>query len=172
MNTTLIHTEDELHALLDSLTLGQIVTATWEIGEYRTTITGPVKFAGTHVFCGRTIRFSSVGIGSGGIVPKLTSFEVTVEQPVTVTRDDPAALLALVESLADGQKVSAEWREGAKIVKVTGEVCRSGNSVFVGDLWYRVNTLARGPKLDDSLHSVTTDESQTVRWERDTPPRD
>lgn len=158
---TIHHTEAELHALLDSLTHGQTVTATWKHGAFLNATTGPASINGKYF----TAYFHIRNV-AGRISPDITSIEAMVEQPVTVTRDDPDALLALVESLADGQKVSAEWREGAKIVKVTGEVGRSGNSVFVGDLWYRVNTLARGPKLDDSLHSVTVTVAKTVRWER------
>ena len=45
MTTTIVHTEAELHALLDSLTHDQTITATWEHGKhYTTTVARTVRW--------------------------------------------------------------------------------------------------------------------------------
>lgn len=166
---TIINTEAELHELLDSLTDGQIVTATWVDGEYHTTITGPIEVTGTIVFCRQTIRFTSTSGGGGCIFIKLTSLEATVEQPVTVTRDDPASLLVLIESLTGEQLVTAEWRSkgGERVTIITGPVRRDLAYVDVWDMWNEDHALSEHGDLPTDLHSVTTTVAKTIRWERE-----
>lgn len=172
MNPTTITKYTDLHALLDSLTYGQTVTATWEHGDYRTTITGPVELNGTYALCERTIRYMSSDEVIGDIVPTLTSFEATVEQSVTITRDDPAALLELVKSLTHDQKVTAEWRskDVERATIITGPVLRSGVDypcIYVRGVGGEDNALLAYGDLLDTLYSVTATVARTVRWERE-----
>lgn len=161
---TIHHTAAELHALLDSLTHGQTVTATWKHGDFLNATTGPACINGKYFTAYYHIRNAA-----GCISPDITSIEAIVEQPVTVTRDDPAALLALVESLADGQKVTAEWRskDGEHAVAITGTVERDSfyECVSMLDMWGRDYALLRGD-LHVHLHSVTATAVKTIRWER------
>ena len=164
MTTIVIHTEAELHELLDSLTTGQTVVATWVDGEYHTTVTGPVSLTDVFAYCARPIRFAN-----GELASRLTSFEATVEQTTTATRDDPAALLELVKSLTDGQKVTAEWRseDGERVAITTGPVVRGITYVDVRDVWNADHTLSERGDLLANLYSVTTTVARTVRWERE-----
>lgn len=166
MNTTLIHTEAELHALLDSLTHGQTVTATWVDGEYRTTTTGPASINGKYF-----IAYFHIRSVAGCIFPELVSVEATVTQTTTATRDDPAALLALVESLNDGQKISTAWRskDGERVMSITGPVRRDSSyeCIHVLDMWGDDHTMSGRGGLSASLHSVTTTVAKTIRWERE-----
>ena len=159
---TIHHTE--LHTLLDSLTHGQTVTATWKEGDFTITSTGPVEISGTYIRVFYCIRYES-----GIINDSVTSVEATVEQTTTATRDDPAALLELVKSLTDGQKVTAEWRseDGERVTITTGPVRRGVSYVDVWDMWGEDNTLAAYGDLIANLYSVTTTVARTVRWERE-----
>jgi len=91
--------------------------------------------------------------------------------PVTVTRDDPAALLELVESLADGQKVTAEWRskDGERATSTTGPVGRDVDyeCINVRGVWGEDNTLSACGHLHATLYSVTATATKTIRWERE-----
>ena len=154
----------ELQTLLDSLTHGQTVTATWKQGDFNVTSTGPVEIDRKYVGVYNSIRYAY-----GDIVPTLTSFEATVEQTTTATRDDPAALLELVKSLTDGQKVTAEWRseDGERVTIVTGPVSRVGTYVDVWDMWNEDHALSAYGDPLANLYSVTTTVARTVRWERE-----
>ena len=154
----------ELHTLLDSLTHGQTVTATWKEGDFNITSTGPVEIDRKYVGVYNSIRYAY-----GDIVPTLTSFEATIEQTTTATRDDPAALRELVKSLTDGQKVTAEWRseDGERVAITTGPVRWGVTYVDVWDMWGEDNTLSAYGDLIANLHSVTTTVARTVRWERE-----
>lgn len=164
MTTIVIHTEAELHELLDSLTPGQTVVATWEQGDFNITSTGPVEIDRKYVGVYNSIRYAY-----GDIVPTLTSFEATIEQTTTATRDDPAALLELVKSLTDGQKVTAEWRseDGERVMIITGPVRCGITYVDVRDVWNGDHALSECGDLIAPLYSVTTTVARTVRWERE-----
>lgn len=162
---TIHHTE--LHELLDSLTPGQTVVATWEQGDFNITSTGPVEIDRKYVGVYNSIRYAY-----GDIVPTLTSFEATIEQTTTATRDDPAALLELVESLTDGQKVTAEWRskDVERATIITGPVLRRGvdyPGIYVRGVWGEDNALSAYGDLYVTLHLVTATVARTVRWERE-----
>ena len=159
---TIHHTE--LHALLDSLTHGQTATTTWKDGDFNITVTGPVEIDGTYIGIFYCLRYRS-----GDINYSLTSVEATVEQTTTATRDDPAALLELVESLADGQKVTAEWRskDGERVTIITGPVRRDVTYFDVWDMWDEDHALSECGDLITTLYSVTTTVARTVRWERE-----
>lgn len=163
---TIIHTRDELHELLDSLTHGQTVTATWKRGAYSHTSTGPVSINGKYI----TVYYHIRNV-AGCISPDVTSIEATVTQATTVTRDDPDALKALIESLADGQRVTAEWRseDGERVTIVTGPVSRdfAYECINVRDMWGEDCTLLGRGGLRTGLHSVTTTVAKTIRWERE-----
>ena len=161
---TIHHTE--LHTLLDSLTHGQTVTVTWEQGGFNITSTGPVKISGKYIGVFYCLRYES-----GNINYSVTSVEATVEQTTTATRDDPAALLELVKSLTDGQKVTAEWRseDGERVAITTGPVVRDVDyqCINVRGVWGEDNTLSAYGDLHVTLYSVTTTVTRTVRWERE-----
>ena len=161
-NNTIHHTE--LHTLLDSLTHGQTVTATWGQGDFNITATGPVEIDRKYVGVSKCIRHVS-----GDINYSVTSVETTVEATTTATRDDPAALLELVESLADGQKVTAEWRskDGERVTIITGPVRRDVTYFDVWDMWDEDHALSERGDLITTLYSVTTTVARTVRWERE-----
>ena len=164
MNSITITHLTELHTLLDSLTHGQTVTATWDQGDFNITATGPVEIDGKYIGVFYCLRYAS-----GGINYSITSVEATVEQTTTATRDDPAALLELVGSLADGQKVTAEWRseDGERATITTGHVRRGVTYVDVWDMWGEDHALSERGDLITTLYSVTTTVARTVRWERE-----
>ena len=159
---TIHHTE--LHTLLDSLTHGQTVTMTWKEGDFTITSTGPVEISGKCIRVFYYLRYES-----GSINDSVTSVEATVEQTTTATRDDPAALLELVKSLTDGQKVTAEWRSegGERVTITTGPVRWGATYVGVWDVWGEDNALSAYGDLIATLYSVTTTVARTVRWERE-----
>ena len=162
---TIHHTAAELHALLDSLTHGQTVTATWKHGAFLNATTGPASINGKYFTAYYHIRNAA-----GCISPDITSIEAIVEQPTTATSDDPDALRVLVESLADGQKVTVEWRskDGECVVTVTGTVERDSfyECVSVRDMWGRDYALSMRGDIHAHLHSVTATAVKTIRWER------
>ena len=69
--TNNIETTD-LHTLLDSLTDGEHIKATWTYREHSYTVEGPVRVDGDYCACFRAIRWND-----GTIVESLTAFEVT-----------------------------------------------------------------------------------------------
>lgn len=163
--TTIHHTEAELHALLDSLTEGQLITGTWKHGAFLNATTGPVSINGKYVTAYYHIRNVA-----GRISPDLTSIEAVVEQAVTVTRDDPPALLALVESLTVGQRVTAEWRlhNGELVMIITGPVRSYKYGIAtLGPLGSDEFGLSECGNLHAHLHSVTATVAKTIRWERE-----
>ena len=159
MKKCTIETTD-LRTLLDSLTNGEHVKATWKRGEVEVTAEGPVHVDGLqHRSCYLVIR-SGIGFVSG-----LTSIEVTRTEEVTVTRDDEAALHALLDSLTDGQKITAEWRDAKGSIVITGTVenidlCQEVHG-------YYSNLLRWGRVLHRDLHSVTVRRTVVQRWERE-----
>lgn len=158
--TNNIETAD-LHTLLDSLTEGDHVKATWAQGEYLTTVEGPVRVSGLHYSCVRTIRWSG-----GEINNILTSFEVTRTEEVTVTRDDEEALHALLDSLAEGQEITAEWRSEDGVMTLTGAVRTIGSLqelhgyTSIGLRWHTDGV------LHPDLQYVTVHRPAVQRWER------
>lgn len=59
--------------------------------------------------------------------------EMTRDEEVTVNRDDEKALHALLDSLVDGETVTAEWRDENGATTVTGSAMLSGG--FRGGTW-------------------------------------
>lgn len=158
--TNTIETTD-LRTLLDSLTNGEHVKATWKRGEVEVTAEGPVHVDGPqHRSCHQVIR-SGIGLVIG-----LTSIEVTRTEEVTVTRDDEAALHALFDSLEDGQKITAEWRDAKGSIVITGTV---ENTDLCQEVHGYHSNLLRwgGDQLHRDLHSVTTHRTVVHRWERE-----
>ena len=181
MKKCTIETTD-LRTLLDSLTNGEHVKATWKRGEVEVTAEGPVHVDGLqHRSCYLVIR-SGIGFVSGltsievtrteevtvtrdDEAAGLTSIEVTRTEEVTVTRDDEAALHALLDSLTDGQKITAEWRDAKGSIVITGTVenidlCQEVHG-------YYSNLLRWGRVLHRDLHSVTVRRTVVQRWERE-----
>ena len=159
MKKCTIETTD-LRTLLDSLTNGEHVKATWKRGEVEVTAEGPVHVDGPqHRSCHRVIRLPRFVIG-------LTSIEVTRTEEVTVTRDDEAALHALFDSLEDGQKITAEWRDAKGSIVITGTV---ENTDLCQEVHGYYSNLLRwgGDKLHRDLHSVTVRRTVVQRWERE-----
>ena len=164
MKKCTIETTDEqsLHALLDSLTDGEHVKATWKRGEIEVTTEGPVHVGGAYCACFQAIRWNG-----GTINEYLASFEVTRTEEITVTRDDEAALNALLDSLTDGQEVGAKWRSKAGAMILTGQVVLPAAAAGRG-----VRGLITHPmrwsdgRFHQYLHSVTVRRTIVHRWER------
>lgn len=154
------NTEADLHTLLDSLTDGEHIKATWVYDGHTITVEGPIHKQGRRVGCYRYIRWHD-----GDINPTLTSIEVTRDEEVTATRDNEKALHALIDSLEDEGTITAEWRDGSGTTTVTGAVRVSGDSCWV--LGYLSLTLRWDDRmLLPSLHSVTVRRTVVQRWER------
>ena len=161
MSIIIHNTESELHDLLDDLVDGQIITARWDDGRGRTiTATGPALVDCDRVSCNLLLRMYDRTTN-----PDLISVEVTTEQTVTVTRDDPVALRALIESLTEGQTVTTEWRRGDRSMVINAPVsCGTNGRVRVPDPWgIRFFGIAADAVPHPSLHSVTVTREVTTR---------
>lgn len=155
------NTKNDLHTLLDSLTDGEHVKATWVYDKHTVVVEGPVSANDRGVWCDRFIRWTD-----GSINRSLASLEVTYDEEVTVTRDDEEALHALLDSLTDGQDVTAEWRNRRGAMITTGHVHASDGALEVRG--YGVNVLHwHRTGLHRFLHSVTVRRTVVQRWERD-----
>lgn len=161
--TTIIHTEAELHALLDSLVNGQVVTAIWHFDKDHTvTATGPALVDGAHVSCTCLIRSKY----DHKIDSNLISVEVTTEQATTVTRDDESAMHALLDGLTDGDKLTVEYRDDDRVSICIGSADVGHDEV---DVHHAVGVdMVRWDDRDLShgLHSITATRPTTVRWGR------
>lgn len=154
-------TYDELHTLLDSLTGGEHVKATWKNGKYTLAAEGPVYIDGTYCECSETLRW-----GGGAIEETLTSIEVTHTEDVTVTRDDEAALHALLDSLGDCEEVTAEWHNEFGTMVLTAAVMSDRDYMWVnGPVPFRLR--CDDGSLEPALRSVTVHRNVVKRWERD-----
>ena len=155
------NTEADLHTLLDSLTDGEHVKATWKAGQVEVTAEGPVYKDDLHCACFHTIRWDD-----GKIESTLTSVEVIRDGEVTVTRDDEEALRELIDSLEDGEAVTAEWRDKHGSMSVTGTVLTAGPRREVRGCGYSVLRHYDG-FLHSALHSVTVRRTVVQRWGRE-----
>lgn len=157
----IIETTDP-NTLLNSLTDGDNVKATWLRGKHALTVEGPVYIVG-EMYCW---GYTAIRWADGEIESTLTSIEVTRDEEVTATRDEEDALNALLDSLKDGQEVTAELRyENWSLIATgpVGSVCAGLRVLGPSGVWLR---FASG-KLPESLHSVTVRRTITHRWERD-----
>lgn len=152
---------DDLNALLDSLTNGEHIKATWKRAEHEIAIEGPVYVDGTYCECHKALRWSD-----RTIEPSLTSIEVTRTEEVTVTRDDEAALHTLLVSLVGGEKVTAEWRNESGTMILTGTATLDAHGLLVrGAVSFLLRHVDGRPYR--TLHSVTVRRTLVKRWERD-----
>ena len=154
-------TETGLHALLDGLIDGEHIKAAWARGAYLTITEGPVVIDGRGVMCGGFIRW-----GSGDLAPSLVSIEVAREEEVTVTRDDERALHELLDSLKEGETVTADWGTVAGAISITGKVRTHG---LLREVTGYGNCGLRewNGVLHRFLRSVTVRRTVVKRWERD-----
>lgn len=154
-------TTNDLHALLDSLTDGEHVKATWTYESRVVTAEGSAYVgAGRFRSCHQALRWND-----GKIHGTLTSFEVTRIEEVTATRDDEKALDDLLDSLEEGEIVTAEWHNGKGPMTLTGPVHLS--AYFQEVRGYTFETLRwRDSRLHDTLRSVTVMRPVVQRWER------
>lgn len=151
---------NDLHALLDSLAGGEHVKATWQRGSVKIAAEGPVYVDGSHCACSLTIRTAS-----GTINKTLTSIEVTRDEEIAFTRDDEVELHALLDSLEDGEEVTAEWRDENGSITITGMVRSDGCFMFArGPVSFSLRGDDGG--LHPSLRSITVRRPVVHRWER------
>ena len=155
------NTETYLHTLLDGLTNGEHIKATWMYDEHTVTAEGPAYIYGQDVRCDREIRWED-----GSINRSLTSLEVARDEEVTVTRDDEEALHALIDSLEGGETVTAEWRNSDGSMSITGKAWISGLLREVNGYGNCVLRYHDGVP-HQFLHSVTARRPVVQRWERD-----
>lgn len=155
-------TEADLNALLDGLSGGEHAKATWKFDRHVITAEGPVEMDGPTVRCDLHIRWDN-----GGINDRLTSLEVTHnEEVITATRNDEKALHALLDSLEDGDMVTAEYLDEKRSMIITGTV-RTGGAFIEVDGYYTLVVRQHNGLLHHKLHSVTVRRPVVYRWERD-----
>lgn len=155
------NTEADLHALLDDLSHGEHVKATWVYNTHRVTVEGLVYKNDLYCSCFHTIRCTD-----GSIESTLTSLEVTRYEEVTITRDDEDALHELIDSLEEGQAISAEWCSENGTMIVTGAAKSYGVHAWL--LGYSYGTLRwRDGTLQSDLRSVTALRPVVQHWERE-----
>ena len=154
-------TETDLHNLLDELTDGEHVKATWTRGAFLTINEGPVSIGGREVWCRGFIRWIDGSINSA-----LASLEVANDEEVTATRDDEKALHALLDSLEDGETITAEWRNRDGSMTLTGPAQASGLHREVDGYHYGALRRHSGT-LHPALHSITVRRPVVQRWERE-----
>ena len=163
-NNMTYKTEDDLRTLLDSLKDGEHVKATWVYNydhEHTMTLEGPVSIDDRILQCDRPIRW-----GDGMINPCLTSVEVSRVEQTTATRDDEKAMHELLDSLKEGDTVTAEFGNGKGSTIITGKVRTDGAFLEVYGYDSRVLRRPRGA-LYPALLSVTVRRTVVKRWERD-----
>ena len=154
------NTATDLHALLDGLTDGEHIKATWVVDNHEITVKGPVMQIEDVLWCDRPIRWED-----GSINRYLTSLEVVRDEEATATRDDVDALNALVESLEDGWEVTAECLDARGTMTFAGSVVVDGAYKYIlGD--ERIPLRWSGGVLHHKLHSVTVRRPVVYRWER------
>ena len=154
------NTETSLHELLDGLTDGEHIKATWKVDQVKVTAEGAVVKVEKSLWCDRLIRWED-----GVIHPTLTSVEVTRDEEVTATRDDEKALHALLDSLEGGEAITAEWRDEKGTTTLTGSVGVDGAyKVVRGPVPLPLCWSAGIPRF---LHSITVRRPIVQRWERE-----
>ena len=154
-------TETDLHNLLDGLTDGEHIKATWKAGNVEVTAEGPVSIDGLEVSCWEFVRWDS-----GKVNSSLASVEVTREVEVTVTRDDEEALHELLDSLEGGETITAEWGNESGSISITGKA--RADRAFREVYKYQSNILRQySGVLHHHLRSVTVRRTVVQRWERD-----
>ena len=161
-STTIYNNKDDLHTLLDGLTDGEHVKATWAYNhEHTMTIEGPVNIDGGILQCNRPIRWED-----GIINPFLTSLEIANDEEVTVTRDNEKALHELLDSLKEGETVTAARGTVEGTMSITGKVRTHGllrEVTGYGNCGLR----ERNGVLHHFLRSVTVRRTVVQRWERE-----
>ena len=155
-------TEADLHTLLDGLTGGEQAKATWKFDRHVITAEGPVDVDGKELRCDLHIRWDN-----GGINDRLTSLEVTNdEEVITATRDDEKAMHSLLDSLGDGDTVTAEYLDEKRSMIITGTV-RTGGAFVEVDGYYTLVLRQHNGLLHHKLRSVTVRRTLVQRWERE-----
>lgn len=165
-NIMIYKTEDDLHTLLDGLKDGEHVKATWVYNydhehEHTMTLEGPVNIDDRILQCDRPIRW-----GDGMINPYLTSVEVARDEEVTVAREDEKAMHELLDSLKEGETVTAEWGTVEGAMRITGKVRAYGPLREVTG-YGNCGLRERNGVLHHFLRSVTVRRTVMKRWERE-----
>ena len=156
------NTEDDLHKLLDGLTDGEQAKAMWKFDRHVITSEGPVDVDGRYVRCNLHIRWES-----GGINDRLTSLEVIRgEEVITATCDDEKDLHSLLDSLKNGDTVTAEYLYKERSMVITGPVRTDCDFIEV-DGYYTLALRQDTGALHKHLHSVTVRRTVVQRWERE-----
>ena len=160
-STMIYNNEVDLHTLLDSLTDGEHAKATWKFDRHAITAEGPVDKHGPAVLCDLYVRGDS-----GHINFRLTSVEVDREEEVTVARSDEKAMHELLDSLKEGETVTAAWGTVEGTMSITGKVRTHGllrEVTGYGNCGLR----ERNGVLHHFLRSVTVRRTVVQRWERE-----
>lgn len=165
------HTLTDLHALLDTVQSGDIITAAETLSMYdgstvHTITNGPARVSGGHVSVGYTALRNLTRI-----TPTITAVSVTTREEVTVTRDDEPAMHALLDGLTDGERITVEFRDGDEVTIYIGSVDVSRDDVDRDEVTVHhalgVDTVRWDDRdLSYALHSITATREVTKRWER------
>lgn len=156
------NTEDDLHTLLNNLTDGEQAKATWKFDRHVITAEGPVDVDGKELRCDLHIRWDN-----GGINARLASLEVTHdEEVITATSDDENGLHSLLDSLGNGDTVTAEYLDKKGPIALTGTVRTVGAFLEV-DGYYTLVLRQHNGLLHHKLRSVTVRRTLVQRWERE-----
>ena len=160
-SSMIYYNEADLHTLLDSLKDGDHIKATWVHGAYLTTTEGPVNINGQGVRCNNYLRWDN-----GTVHPFLISLEIAHDEEVTTTIDDEEEMIALIDSLENGDAVTAEWRNRDGSMSVTGTTQISDIAREVcGPVLFPLRWHDRG--LHNLLYSITVRRPVVQRWERE-----
>lgn len=156
------NTETDMHTMLDGLAPGEHIKATWVYDcEHTMTIEGPVNIDDRILQCDRPIRWED-----GMINPYLTSLEVCRVEQVTATCDDEKDMRDLLDSLEEGETITAEFGNDRGSTIMTGKVRTDG--AFLEVYGYDTCVLRRhSGMLSAFLRSVTVRRTLVQRWERE-----
>ena len=162
-NNIMIHnTETDLHVLLDGLKGGEHAKAKWKFDRHVITAEGPIDMDGRTILCDLHIRWDK-----GGINDRLISLEVIRgEEVITATCDDEKAIHSLLDSLEDGDTVTAEYLDEKGTMTLEGTV-RTGGAFLEVDGYYTLVLRQHNALLHHKLRSVTVRRTVVQRWERE-----
>ena len=164
--TTTIHTEAELHSLLDAVRSGDTITTetlhNYSHSTVRITTTGTAHVSGRYVGVG----YTTLRTLDARIVAPITAASVTAREEVTIPRSDEAAMHALLDGLTNSDMLTVEYRDGDKQTICTGPTDGSIDSVTVRHAVGGVMVRWGERELHPFLHSITATREVTKRWER------